>query len=497
MPVFGFNGGTFMETPVLVGAAQLEQRIQAPEEGKEPIELMVDACRMAAADAGHPGLLEQANSVRVIRGWWRYQNPAKALCEAFGNGRAQTAITPFGGNMVQSVVNRSALEIQSGEHEVIVITGAECGYSQAKARGAGAKLKWRDLNGTPDLQIGEDAPMSHPREMALDIVRPTHMYPIMELARRHHLGEGVEQHLRRISELWADFSAVAAENPHAWLRAAKSAEDIRTPSPANRPVSFPYAKLMNSNNKVDQAAALILCSERKAAALGADRAKWVYPWTGTDAHDHYFVSNRDNLYSSPAIRIAGGRALELAGLAPENLDLVDLYSCFPIAVQVAAAELGLAPTQRLSVTGGLTFAGGPLNNYVMHSIARMAELLRAAPGEMGLISANGGFLTKHAFGVYSAAPPKRPFQYAAPQAEVDALPFRELAEDHKGGATVEGYAVIYNGEGPHMAHVAARLDGGERAWANCRDADVLEAMTRQEFCGKPVSIDGDTARFAA
>lgn len=497
MPAFGFNDGTFMETPVLVGAAQLEQRIQAPEEGKEPIELMIDACRMAAEDAGCPALLAQANSVRVIRGWWRYQNPAKALCEAFGNIRAQTAITPFGGNMVQSVVNRSALEIQSGEHEVIVITGAECGHSQARARRTGTKLKWRDLDGTPDLQIGEDTPMSHPRELALNIVRPTHMYPIMELARRHHLGEGVAQHLRRISELWADFSAVAAENPHAWLRTARSAEEIRTPSPANRPVSFPYAKLMNSNNKVDQAAALIMCSERRAAALGADRAKWVYPWTGTDAHDHCFVSNRDNLYSSPAIRIAGGRALELAGLAPKELDMVDLYSCFPIAVQVAAAELGLSPTQRLSVTGGLTFAGGPLNSYVMHSIARMVELLRTAPGKKGLISANGGFLTKHAFGIYSAAPPKQPFQYAAPQAEVDALPFRELAEDYRGGATVEGYAVIYNGEGPHTAHIAARLDGGERAWANCRDADVLEAMTREEFCGRRLHLDGDHARFMA
>ena len=486
-----------METPVLVGVAQLSQRIQPPGEGKEPIELMLDACRMAAEDAGQPALLAQANSVRVIRGWWRYQNPAKALCEAFGSHRAQTAITPYGGNMVQSVVNRSALEIQSGEHEVILITGAECGYSQAKARRAGLKLKWRDINGTPDLQIGEEVPMSHPREVALDIVRPTHMYPVMELARRHHLREGVEQHLRRISGLWAGFSAVAAENPHAWLREAKRAEDIRTPSAANRSVSFPYPKLMNSNNKVDQGAALILCSERKAAALGIDRRKWVYPWAGADAHDHSFVSNRDNLYGSPAIRIAGGRALEMAGLTPDDLDWVDLYSCFPIAVQVAAAELGLNPTRPLSVTGGMTFAGGPLNSYVLHSIARLAELLRTAPGKKGMISANGGFLTKHAFGIYGAEPPKQPFQHAKPQAEVDALPFRELAEDHKGGATVEGYAVIYNGEGPHLAHIAARLDGGERAWANCRDADVLEQMTREEFCGKPVHLDGDCARFAA
>ena len=169
---------------------------------------------------------------------------------------------------------------------------------------------------------------------------------------------------------------------------------------------------MNSNNNVDQAAALIMCSQEKAKALGIPQEKWIYPWAGSDAHDHYYLSNRDNFYSSPAIRLAGNRCLEMAGVEAQDLDMVDVYSCFPVAVQIASRELKLDTTRPLTVTGGLTWAGGPLNNYVMHSIVRMAQLLRERQGQKGLITANGGYITKHAFGVYSSEPPSQAYQHA-------------------------------------------------------------------------------------
>lgn len=489
------------ETPVLVGISQLEQRPEHPEpwRGKEPIELMIDAVAAAAEDAGCPRLLQAASSIRVIRGLWPYKNPAQAVGEAIHNTTAETCLTPFGGNFVQSTLNHSALEIQSGRNDVIIMTGAECGNSQARVRRAGLNtrkaLNWRTIDGAPDRLLGVEQAMAHAAEIALGLLRPIQVYPMFENALRHHLGESIDDHIKRVSELWAGFSRVAADNPNAWIREAKTAEEIRTVSDVNRPVSFPYPKFMNSNSNVDQAAALIMCSESTARKFGIAQEKMIYPWSGADAHDHYFVSNRDNFHSSPAIRFAGAKALEMAGLNANDLTHVDLYSCFPVAVQVAAWELGLDMARPLTVTGGLTFAGGPLNNYVMHSIARMAQLLRAAPDDKGLITANGGYLTKHAIGVYSAEPPAKPFQHADLQAAVDATPARAIITDYHGAATVESYTVMYAGEGPRTAYLSALADDGQRVWATCEDPQVHDAMACEEFCGKRVRISKSLASF--
>jgi acetyl-CoA C-acetyltransferase len=487
------------QTPVLVGVAQLDQRPDDPLTSKEPLKMMLDALNAAADDAGNAALLKEASSIRVIRGRWPYKNPAAVIGSAIDATSAETGLSRFGGNFVQTALNQSALDIQAGHHDIILLTGAECGNTQAKATRAGLNLRqdldWQAAPGEPDLTIGEDVAMAHATEMSLGILQPIQVYPMFENALRHHLGETIEEHQKRVSELWAGFSAVAAKNPHAWIREAVSAEEIRTITDFNRPVSFPYPKLMNSNNNVDQAAALILCSETRARALGIPEEKWVYPWTGTDAHDAYLASNRNTFYESPAIRIAGRRALELAELTPAEVDHVDVYSCFPVAVQVGAREIGLDMAKPLTVTGGLTFAGGPLNNYVMHSIARMVELLREDGNAKGLVTANGGYLAKHAFGVYSATAPARPFQHQDVQEEVDRIPTREVVEIHDGSATVESYTVMFGGEAPRIGYLSALLDDGRRTWATVEDSDTLAAMTTEEFCGSNVSLKDRVAGF--
>lgn len=491
-------------TPILVGVAQVEQREDDPAAAKEPLELMVQAVEAAAADCGNPNVLQAADSVRVVRGIWGYSNPARTVAGRIGADGAETALTSIGGNYVQSLTNRSFLDIQSGKNDIIVVTGGECGRTQARARKAGLDLAWnpadrhpgasptaRTADDTPDLFVGSHKVTRHEAELRRGIEWPIQFYPMFETALRHANGESVDGHLARISELWAGFNRVAVDNPDAWIRKPFSAKDIRTPSPANRPVSYPYTKLMNSNNSVDQGAALILTCVGKARALGIAEDRWVYPHAGTEAWDHLYVSERDNLHSSPAIRFAAAKLFDLTGFTVADLDYIDLYSCFPAAVQVSANEIGIPQDRPLTVTGGLTFAGGPLNNYVMHSVARTADLLRANPGSRGLVTANGGLLTKHALCIYSTDAPERPFAWADLQAEVDATPRRDVEIEHDGSATVESYVVMYDAEGaPHVAHTACLLDDGRRTWANVTDRDTVGAMMAEEFCGRCGNIDG-------
>ena len=478
---------TNSRTPVLVGVGQVVYRSKDPADAKEPVEMMLDACRNAEQDTG-TYLLQGVQSVRVIRGVWNYQNPARYIAEQVGVPLAQTIGTLFGGNQVQAMVNKTAQEILAGDLDLVLITGAENGYSASKARKEGRTLAAKELAGEPDEMMGSQQPEHHDFEVAKGIRQAMQVYPMYENAIRHQNGETVAGHLERVSGLWARFNDVGLENPNAWIQDDYSAEDIRTPSAANRPISFPYPKLMNANNAVDMSAALVMCSVEKARSLGISEERWVYPHAGAQGYDHFCASVRYDFYSSPAVRLAGARLMELADTSPNELAYVDLYSCFPAIVQVAAKELGLSEDRDLTVTGGLTFGGGPLNNYVMHSVARTVELLRGNPGTLGLVTANGGNIYKHAMGIYSTAEPKQDFQFANVQDEIDALPSREVLAEYDGDVTLEGYSVMYGGEVPNIAHCACLTPAGERTWANSQDVDLMTAMTREEFCGRAARI---------
>jgi acetyl-CoA C-acetyltransferase len=295
--------------------------------------------------------------------------------------------------------------------------------------------------------------------------------------------------------MWARFSDVAAGNPYAWSCESRTAEELRTVGPFNRMVSFPYPKYMNANDRVDQGAALIMCSVEAARSAGVPEDRWVFPLSGADAHDHWFLSHRDNLYSSPAIRLAGETALRRAGVGIDDIAYIDLYSCFPCAVQIAANELGLSvddPTRPLTVTGGLAFAGGPGNNYVSHSIATMADRLRRDPGSVGLVTGIGWYLTKHAAGVWSTTPPPGGFAFASPQDEVDALPQRSPASDFEGDATVEAYTVTHGRDGgPDRAIMSLLTKSGARAWGSVTDSETLESLEADEGCGRRARVFSD------
>jgi acetyl-CoA C-acetyltransferase len=325
------------------------------------------------------------------------------------------------------------------------------------------------------------------------------LYPMFDNALRAADGLTLAEHRARISELWSRFSTVAATNPHAWIQRRFTADELATATPDNRMVGFPYTKRLNSNNDVDQGAALILCSVERATALGIARDRWVFLHSGSDASDHWFVSNRDTLHTSPAIRVAGGAALAQARIGVDDVAHVDLYSCFPSAVQVAARELGLSLDRQLTVTGGMSFAGGPWNNYTMHGIATMTGVLRDDPGSVGLCTGNGGYLTKHSFGVYGTEPPAAgAFGFQDCQAAVDATPRRELDAEPSGRAEIETYTVMHDRAGdPERALAALAMPDGRRAWGSTTEPDVMTAMMAEEFIGRTATIGPDaTITFA-
>ena len=479
-------------TPVLVGYGQVSDRDDDP--AREPVDLMVAAAREAA----DPRVLAAVDSVRVVNLLSaHYRDPGLLLRDRIGAPGAATRYTGIGGNVPQTLVNRACLDIQSGRAEVVLIAGAETWRTRSRLRKRGAKSHWTRQDDSVPIAEGadENVPMAGDAEIRIHLDRPAYVYPMFEQAVRIAAGETPDEHRRRIGELWAQFSAVAADNPHAWSRDTLAAEAIFLPGPDNRMISWPYTKLMNSNNMVNQGAALILTSVETARYLQIPSERWVYPYSGTDAHDTYAIGERDEWHRSPAIRIAGRRALELAETGLDDVEAIDLYSCFPSAVQVAATELGLPvgdPARPLTVTGGLTFAGGPWNNYVTHSIATMAERLTANPGQRGLITANGGYLTKHSMGVYGTEPPKNEFRWQDVQSEVDAEPTRTLEVEWSGVGTVESWTTPFNRDGdPEKAFLAVRTPDGARTLAVITDAAEAQHTVEDDIAGARVRVTDD------
>ncbi len=479
-------------TPVIVGVGQTLHHAAGLDDAMEPAALMEAAIVAAAADAGLAGP-PLFDSIRVVSSLsWKYGNPAWIVAQRLGQEPRELAYTTSGGNTPQTLVNKTSLDILAGRLDIAVLTGGEAWRTRMRARKQNAILEWpKAPEDQPPVMIGDNLDMTHPAEAERGVYLPVQIYPMFETAIRAAAGRDPEEHLVRVSELWSRFSEVAAANPAAWIREPKTAEEIRTTSPSNRLIGLPYRKYMNSNNDVDMAAAIIICAAETAERLGVARERWVFPQSGADCHEHAYVSNRDTFARTPAIELGGTRAMELAGVGIDDVGIVDLYSCFPAAVQLGAQSLGLSTDRQLTRTGGLPFAGGPWNNYVMHAIATVCNDLRAQPGEKGLVWANGGYATKHAFGVYATEPPAEPFRHVYPQDEIDALPKRELAsaEDAAGPATIEAFTVMHGRDGsPEQAIATCLLADGRRAWGLSTDADVMAALTDGEWVGYQATL---------
>lgn len=472
-------------TPVIVGAGQLNDR----EFGSEPIDLMTRCVEAAIDDAGGHGAIRDAiDSVRVVWGVWPYADPGRLVADRIGAADARTTITTVGGNQVYDLAIDTAQQIASGSIDVAVVCAAETLRTRRADHARGIKTEYlaEPEGAAPDEVFGKDTPLATDAEQEIGVATPTRFYAMAETALRHRLGESIDRHRARVAGLWARASAVAADNPHAWLRDAVTADEIATESDRNRPVAAPYPKLLTSNLNVDQGGAVIMCSAGTAERLGVPRDRWVFPWSGAGAADHWYPTNRWAFDESPAMRFTGAAALELADTDVDGCGLIDLYSCFPAAVQLAQREMAIDPAREFTITGGLTFAAGPLNCYCILPLTRAVELLRASPDERALLTGNGGTFTKHSALVLSGEPSPHGFRFASPQDDVDALPSRATPTNPAETATIETYTVTYDRDmQPERAILACLDDDGGRHWADTTDPDTMAQLLAHDCCGRP------------
>lgn len=445
--------------PVLVGVGQAVHR---PEDGPPPplVDLMAVAARAAGDDAG-AALLGDGAWVGVPKGTWTHPDPGREVAAALGAGDVHTVLAEVGTTQ-QAVIDAGLRAVRDGAAAALVL-GGEVNHGSTDGAAAAVGTARRAVAEPDEHLVSHDLGIS-PVELNHLFVDPPTVYAVLEDALGRARGDDADARRRRLAGVAGAFAAVAAGNPFAWDRSAPAGDAVVTPSDDNRMIAEPYTKRCCSNLRVNQAAALLLTTVDRARAAGVPEDRWVFA-QGSAVCDHAVpVIRRVDLGGSVVARAAGRRALDVAGVAADDVEHLDLYSCFPAAVQVTAAELGIPLDRQLTVTGGMTFAGGPLNSYVLHATAAMAEVLRTDPGSRGLVTSVSGFLTKFGAAVWSTTPAPEGWRGEDVTAEARAADrSRDEVEDAGPDATVVAGTVKHERDGTRTAVEVVETPTGARS----------------------------------
>ena len=493
-------------TPILVGSAQVTLReIASPGECRSPVELAAQAVANAVGESGLPK--EAIDTLVMTRQFIdcvdAYEHPfgtsskpPLSVARHAGLAVRRAVYGPEGGQSPQRFVNEFAESIYTGESGAVVICGAEATAAMRQALGNGWTLDWRE-DPPGEMEDRGFGQIMNALELRHDITFPPQVYALFENAWRHKHGLSVAEHRQLMARLFARFSEIAAGNPYAQFPVARSVEFLATPSPENYAFNEPYNKWMVAQDRVNQAAALVLTSVGNARKLGIPESRWLYLHGYADADDA-FVSQRADLARSVALEAAGQQALKMANRGVDDIALLDIYSCFPIAVLAACDALGIPwdGDRDLTVTGGLPFFGGPGNSYSVNAIAEMYQQLIARPGAFGLVSANGGYLSKESVGIYSTTPHQHwmPANAGAAQEIADASPRETVLSSYSGEAVIESYCVVYKKSAPALGLAVCREPVANKrvlAKVGRNDQATLAALLEKEPIGRIITVSSE------
>ncbi len=475
----------------------VSQRTVHDGNAPEPLDSWADRAREAAAAAGVSHVLPQLDSLQVVYCQsWPYDDPVGRLAAELGASPRHRIYSGIGGTTPQDLVDGTATAMQRGELDLALVCSAEALATTRAAKKRGERLPWRYRKSSP---FPWEPP--HESELAHEVVQAWETFPLWDTARRAARGHSLAADAAEAAGTMSAMTLVAAANPHAWRPTALDAHTVGTATPDNRYVGWPYTKHEVAVMDVDMSAALLLATAEKADALGVDETRRLYLRGWAYAEDPASIAARTDMSRSAAMAVVGRHALAMADLGLDDIDVFDLYSCFPSSVRLACDALGLAldDPRGLTVTGGLPYAGGPASGYLTHAIATAFTRLCNTPGN-ALLTGVGMHLAKHVAAIWSSTPaaPTAGPDLAGLQAEVDAAQSREpLVTAWSGEGTIRAYTVAHGRDGAPVQGLVVLDTADGRALARVHGPELLDDAESRELVGATVTVTTDGRRNEA
>ena len=493
------RAGAGAAIPVIIGAAQLANKDTSRL--VTPVALAHDAVVRAAAQSGVPALVDRVDAL--------FAPPAsvfaeRTLADELGDllgvdGPRMTA--GFSGAGPLTLLAQACEAVVDGTARVALLAGAVAEASVKHARAQGIDVGPQSAPWSQGSGGRQELPRTDVRyrnflgaESAAGITGPGDIFALLESSLAHEAGREPDEQRRRLGELMAPFTTVAATRPDvAWFPVARRAEHLSTVTPENRMVAEPYPKRMNSFPTVDLAAAVFVTTDATADALGIAADARVYPWSTGHCADVAPPSGRPSIHRSGALRAAIEATLRGARLGVDDLTAFDLYSCFPAAVQLSMQVLGLRPDdpRLLTLTGGLPYFGGPGANYVTHAIVAAVERCRGAATQRALVVGVGGAPSDFAATVFAATPPDVAWAIDRCASMAAVLETERVPVDNtrEGRAVVEAMTVVHERDsGPMRVPIIARYADGVRTGAQAADASLARELAGTSLVGREVRV---------
>ena len=471
--------------PVVVGIGDIQQKDQF-DNLDEALILMEKASIKAIKDCENSEITKYIDEVQIPKGFWKYRDPGKWIAEKNNFPNVTTTVSKIG-ILQQSLINDACKKIIDGKIKACLIVGGEARYKRIKAQIENKNFIETELNENPDFYVKPSDDLNINIEIENLGTMAVGYYAILESAFRCSKNRDFHDHHRNIANVYSKFSKIAKVNKMGWLKESFTSEDILNSSKRNPQMAFPYNKLHCTSWNVNQAAAMILCSEELADKLNINAKKRIYPLASSENNHMIPTLLRQNLFESYGLNLAAKFILDVCKKNNLKPTYYDLYSCFPAAVQMFAEALRIKNISSTSLTGGMSFAGGPLNSYVINSTVQLFKKIRENKKNIGIITGVSGMMTKQSFALWSGEPNcQYEFKDVSLKASKKEIA-KELSNKKDGNGKIIGYTVLNDKNSTKKAVIYVEDISGKRNIIRSYDNEVINKMENNEWVGRNIT----------